>query len=42
MFGDTLCTIQVPNVVFYVECKFEMMYIYKLNFIHALFNMLIS
>jgi len=25
MFGDTLCTIQVPNVAFYAEHKFEMM-----------------
>jgi len=24
-FGDTLCTIQVPNVAFYAENKFEMM-----------------
>jgi len=24
-FGDTLCTLQVPNVAFYVENKFEMM-----------------
>jgi len=24
MFGDTLCTIQVPNAAFYAEYKFEM------------------
>jgi len=44
MFGDILCTIQVSNVAFYSEDKFEIIiiYIHRLNFTHALFNLLIS
>jgi len=42
MFRDTLYKIQVPNFAFIQSNDILIIYIHKLNFIHELFNLLIS